>query len=209
MVFPASMFAALNSKVPQAAFGAGGRGNATPIFEAFVELPKLMIDPKSRINRAFTRFTKMALKKEMLFHHQRRIPDHFHRWRQAKYGYTQRSARVKEIKSRFNQPDLVETGRTKERMTREIQITHPRVGEGIGVRGILRWPVGFRFSGAAVEGVTPEVMADEISRWTLTEEKVAAVHVRDTLVDLLQQKLSTRAKRSIRGQLTGIGVKVT
>jgi hypothetical protein len=192
-------------------FGRGGRGSPTvPIFEALVEIPDLLVSPKSRVARVHRAAVKKALFEEMKFHHLKRIPEHFNRYRQKKYRYARRSDRTRQKKARLGQPDLVRSSRTKKRMVREMEIRHPRMGgqQGVSVVGLLRWPIGFRFGGAAKRGVTPEVMSEEISRFTLREERTVAQHVMNTYVDELNKNLSRRAKRQIRGQLGRLGIKV-
>jgi len=177
--------------------------------EAVVELPELMVAPKGRIARVIAQATKEALRREMMFHHKRRIPDHFNRFRQRKYGYKDRSERTEAIKRQRNQADLVKSGKTKREMTSKISIRFPRTGQGgVSILGALRWPAGFRVNAAAAQGVTPQVMADEISRWTPREERTAADHVRDNFVEFLEKNLSRRAKLKMKGQLTAIGVRV-
>lgn len=195
--------------VPGSAFGAGGRGTLIPIMESVVEIPQLMVSPRSRIRRISKAATRTALKKEMIFHHKRRIPEHFLRFKQNKYNYARRSERTRAIKQRRSQADLVKSSKTKRRMTREMTIRFPRVGpSATSIVGILKWPHGFRHNASARQGITPDVMADEIARWTIREERTAAQHVMDTYVDELDRNLSRRAKLQIRGQLGRLGIKV-
>lgn len=208
-LFPRSMFLAGATRTRRAAFGAGGRGTAIPIMEAVVELPELMVSSKGRVARVINQATREALKKEILLHHRRRIPDHFNRFRQGKYRYQPRSERTRQIKQKLHKADLVRSGKTKSQMTRNITIRFPRTGgQGVSILGILKWPPGFRFNRAASRGVTPQVMADEISRWTLREEHDAANHIRDDFVEFLEQNLSRRAKIRMRAQLGRLGVRV-
>jgi hypothetical protein len=203
------MFAPGATKLSSSAFTKAGRGTLIPIMEAVVELPELMVSSKGRVARVINRAIREALKKEMLFHHKRRIPEHFNRFRQRKYGYQKRSERVERIKGRRSQADLVKSGRTKREMTKTMSIRFPRTGQaGVSILGTLRWPPGFRLNRSALKGITAEVMADEISRWTSREERVAASHVRDNFVEFLEQNLSRRAKLKIKDQLTAIGVRV-
>lgn len=189
----------------------GFRGSAMmPIMEAIVTIPTLMVSGAGRVARVINNASRMALKKELLFHHKRRIPEHFNKWRQRKYRYQPRSERVAMVKRRRNQADLVKTRRTKNKMVSTMKVMFPRSGDKgvVFIRGHLPWPAGFRFSGTASRGVTPEVMADEISRWTLQEERTAAVHVRDNWVENLRQNLSKRAKLKVGPQLAALGIKV-
>lgn len=193
------------------AFSTGGRGSDMfPIMEALVEIPQFMVSPSSRIGRVIHRGVRESLHKEMQFHHKRRIPDHFNRFRQKKYAYAPRSERTRAIKQRRNQADLVKTSRTKRKQTSEIKIEFPRAGGTGGVlcRGTLKWPVGFRVNTAATKGVTAEVMAKEISRFTAREEQIAAEHIRDSLVEYLNTNLSRRAKIKIAPQLRRLGIGV-
>lgn len=191
------------------AFSAGGRGtDMLPIMEAIVEIPTLMVSSAGRVARVINRGVRDSLEKEMKFHHKTRIPEHFNRFRQKKYNYAPRSERTKAIKQRRNQADLVKTSRTKRKMTSQISVTFPRRGGtgGVLIRGTMKWPVGFRVNTGAQRGVTPEVMADEISRFTNQEEATIGEHARDNLVDFLNANLSTRAKVVIKPQLAGIRI---
>lgn len=191
------------------AFRAGGRGSDfLPIMNAVVELPRLMVSSAGRVIRVINKITRNALEKEMEFHHKVRIPEHFSRFRQKKYNYAARSERTQAIKQRRNQADLVKTKRTRDRMSEDIRITFPR-GGGPGVvhcRGTLRWPSTFRRNPTAKRGVTPDVMASEIARFTLQEERTVAEHVRDDVVIGLRTQLSARAKTQLRPQLARLGI---
>jgi len=169
-------------------------GQMIPIMEAVITAPILMHADSSRVGRTIRRIVRDALKEELLFHHKKRIPEHFNKWRQRKYRYQPRSPRVRLIKQRRNQADLVKSGRSKRKATNQIRITFPRgAGRGVFIRGTMKWPTGFRGSSTG-RGVTQAVMEDEITRWTLQEERVATTHIGDSVTERLRRTLSNRAK---------------
>lgn len=197
----------------------GRMANAIPFLESYIIMPP-MLDPtggsRTRINRVHAQAVKYALAEVMKWHHREHIPSHFNKWRQHKYQFSKRARVTKIIKreSKSDPADLVgipqkRRGRlsTKEEMTRRIRI---RVGGTTGagkitVTGILRFPPGMREKTGAT-GVTKEVMADEISRWTVEEERAAAQKFVDLYLDFLDNNLSKRAKFKVGGTLRRYGL---
>lgn len=84
---------------------------------AFPRDPRLML-------RDHARFLREALREAVDEHHRRHIPWHFQPFAASKYGYKPRSRRYAALKAKLGltQP-LVFTGRTRDTVTRERQIT--------------------------------------------------------------------------------------
>lgn len=189
----------------------GFRGSdMMPITEAIIEFPDLLLAPKGRVIRVFRRAATKALKDEMLFHHKKRIPEHFNKWRQGKYRYQSRSERTRLMKTRSGQADLVKSGRTKREVTSRIRITNPRgSGGGVFIKGWMRWPAGFSGDDNQYpQKITTDVMVSEITRWTLREERVATEHIGVSVKNQLDDELSVRAKRQVKKTMGLLGIKV-
>jgi hypothetical protein len=80
-------------------------------------------DPRL-LARDHARFLRDALRRAVETHHERHIPWHFEAFAAAKYGYRPRSRRYAALKARLGlRLPLVFTGRTRETVTRQRQVT--------------------------------------------------------------------------------------
>lgn len=154
-------------------------------------------------SRAHNRVAKQAVRDVLTAHWQKRIPLHFTRPAHGRYGYAQRSPRYRfQKQKKFGSSiDLVRTGRTRQQMTSQAQITVAGTATAGTIRGnlTLRFPFpggGLRFKAApgTRQRVTIEQMASEIRRITPDEIGQINSEVRDRYVHLVKTTTSARQR---------------
>lgn len=150
----------------------------------------------------------------MLKHWRKRIGEHFNRFRQESIATKNASAEYKKRKKYIGihgpATDLVKTGKTKTQMTsvRPTVRVSGRTAKGIERMGrmLLKWPRGHKQKAGAT-GVTKQVMASEIRRFTNREERDAAIDVRDFYVERIKRLMEyhPRVRKRLAARLRAIG----
>ena len=181
-----------------------------PTLEIAIEAPEILLpgaNPRSRINAAQKKAVGNSLTHVMVQHHKKRIPQHFDRWKQKKYNFQNRSEETMEKKrAAAKSALLVRTGKTKERMKRRIDMTRPTTtANGMQVKGILKFKEGFRRPTNAVNGVTYDVMVEEIKAVTPMEAETMADEFTAEYDKQLSALLKPRQKKTLAK--AGINIK--
>lgn len=159
---------------------------------------EMLLPTAGRLHNAIA---KDAVRDTLVKHHRRRIPGHFQRPAHGKYGYAQRSPRYRAAKQKKygSSIDLVRTGRTKQQMTTQRQITVSGQATAGTIRGrlTLRFPFpggSLRFKAAAGtrQRVTIEQMAREIR--TITSDEIQQINrdIRGLYVDGVKKRAGQR-----------------
>lgn len=159
---------------------------------------ELLLPSAGRLHNSIV---KDAVRDVLVEHHRRRIPGHFQRPAHGKYGYADRSPRYRAQKQRRygSSIDLVRTGRTRQQMTTQRQITVGGQATAGTIRGrlTLRFPFpggSLRFKQDALgrQRVTIEQMAREIRAITPDEIQQINREIRGRYVDGVKARAGER-----------------
>lgn len=173
-----------------------------PRHDFFVEIPEALEVPK----RAHGRAAKSALRATLVDHHRRRIPEHFKTSARSKYRHKPRSKgwKARKLAVHKSRTDLVASGRTKDKFLSQFILRVGGSATGGRNKGrlegklIMRFPFPVRFQ--AEKGVSVKDMAEEISRWTIAEQRQASqLYARQYAADLQEEiRKSPRRRRRAR-----------
>lgn len=164
-----------------------------------LEVPQMLV-ASPRLHNAFC---KRALRAAIEYHHERRIPLHFQRAAHGKYGYAERSKRYRVAKQKKygSSLDLVRTGATMRKMTRERQLSIGGQASSSGLRATLRlrfpFPADLSRGGVRKDG-RPKITAGEMVREieAITPDELAEIQrqINDVYLVLVDTDASARQR---------------
>ena len=159
---------------------------------------------------------KNALRRCLIYHHEKTIKKHFRFGAHSKYNYGKRSEVTMRVKSKLGKRylDLVMSGKSKRKFmsssNRQIRVGGTTYGSGrVSARMTLKWPPGYYDRrDAKPQHITKAKMTREIETWTQAEERFIADLFGRYYAEEMRKRIREggRVFKKYQGQLQAQGI---